>query len=96
MGIGDGTGMMPMNDGVMVGVGLVVIAHGVVLITPLVTRLGRASGPLMIVWAAIMLANQLVAAVSGSMMASWDGGTVALALLMLASGVIMSRGRQSM
>ena len=29
-------------------------------------------------------------------MASWDAGMVALAAVMLASGVIMSRGRQPM
>ncbi|MGH2382810.1 MAG: hypothetical protein ACRDG7_16535 [Candidatus Limnocylindria bacterium] len=90
-GIGGDTGMMPMNDTVMLLVGIVVIAHGVALLTPLAERLGRTSGPLMIVWAAIMIANQLVAAASGSM-ASWDRGMVALALLMIASGVIMSSG----
>jgi hypothetical protein len=90
---GDGTGMMPTNDSIMVLVGVVVIAHGAVLLTPIAERLGAVSGPLMIVWAAIMLANQLVAAMSDSMMASWDGGMVALALLMLASGVIMTLRR---
>lgn len=90
-------GMMPLSDSVMLLVGVVVIAHGIVLLTPLAERLGRTSGPLMIVWAAIMLANQLLTATtSGSMMVSWDAGMVALAVLMLASGVIMSRGRQPM
>ena len=51
----------------------------------------------MSVWAAVMLANQLlVAATSGSMIASWDAGMVALAVLMLASGLIMSRSRERM
>lgn len=90
--IAGGTGMMPMSDSVMLVVGIVVIAHGIVLLTTIAARLGRASGPLMLVWAAIMLANQLLtASVSGPMMASWDAGMVALAVLMLVSGLIMSR-----
>jgi K+ transporter len=89
--LGGGMGMMPMSDSIMVLVGLVVIAHGVVLLTPVADRIGAVSGPLMILWAAIMLANQAVATMSDSMMGSWDGGMVALALLMLASGAIMSR-----
>lgn len=91
-----GMGMMPMNDSVMLIVGVVVLAHGIVLLTPLAEGLGAVSGPLMIVWAALMLANQAVSAMSGSMMASWEAGMVALAVLMLASGVIMSRRRESM
>lgn len=95
--IGGGMRMMPVSDSVMLVIGIVVIAYGVVLLTPLAGRLGRASGPLMIVWAAIMLFNQLLAAtVSGSMMISWDAGMVALAVLMLASGLIMSGSRQPM
>lgn len=87
-----GMGMTPMSDSVMILVGIVVIAHGVVLLTPLAERLGRASGPLMIVWAGIMLANQLLAAtMAGLMMVTWDAGMVALAVLMLTSGLIMSR-----
>lgn len=90
--IAGGMGTMPMNDSVMLIVGIAVIAHGIALLTPLAERIGRASGPLMIVWAAIMLANQLLAAMtSDSMMAEWDAGMVALAVLMLASGLIMSR-----
>ena len=84
-------GMMPVSDSVMLVVGIVVIAHGIVLLTPLAERLGRASGPLMIVWAAIMLVNQLLGTMSSSMPVSWDAGMVALAALMLASGLIMSR-----
>ena len=95
--IGGGMRMTPVSDAVMLVVGIVVIAHGIVLLTPLAVRLGRASGPLMIVWAAIMLGNQLLAAsMSNSMMASWDAGMVALAVLMLVSGVIMSRSREPM
>lgn len=89
----------------MVVVGIVVTVHGIILLTPAVTRLGRASGPLMILWAAIMLLNQAPlaavggwgmpgSAMGGSPMTSemgWDAGMVAVAVLMLASGLIMSR-----
>lgn len=93
--IAGGMAMTPMSDSVMLVVGIVVIAHGSLLLTPLAERLGRTSGLLMMVWAAIMLANQLLAATtSGSMMASWDAGMVAVAVLMLVSGLIMSRGRK--
>lgn len=95
--IAGGMGMMPMNSSVMLLVGIAVIVHGIVLLTPLAERLGRASGPLMIVWAAIMLANQLLATtMSSSIMVSWDAGMAAVAVLMLASGLIMSRSRESM
>ena len=77
---------MPIGASVMLAIGLVVLVHGGVLLTPLAVRLGTVSGPLMILWAAVMLANQLVAG-----MMSWDGGMVALSALMLASGVIMTR-----
>lgn len=97
-GIVGGMAMMPLSDSLMLVLGIVVITHGIALLTPLAERLGRASGPLMIVWAAIMLVNQLLAAaaMSGSTMASWDAGMVALAVLMLASSVIMSRRRGRM
>lgn len=73
------------------------IAHGIVLLTPLAERLGRASGPLMIVWAAIMIGNQVVATTmpGGAMRpTTWDVGMVALAVLMLVSGLIMSRSQR--
>jgi hypothetical protein len=90
----------------MLVVGIVVLVHGIVLVTPASARLGQMSGPLMVVWALIMLANQgLLAAVPGwgmqgspmgSSMTSgmgWDAGMVAIAILMLASGLIMRGGR---
>lgn len=92
-----GQGPMPMGDSVMLVLGVVVLVHGVALLTPLADRFGRASGPLMLVWAAIMVGNQALAATftSAPMMgdASWDGGMVAIAVLMLASGLIMIRGQ---
>lgn len=71
--IGGSMRMIPMSDSVMLLVGIVVIAHGAALLTQLAEPLGRASGALMIVWAAIMLANQLLATtMSASMMVSWE------------------------
>ena len=97
-GLGDSMGSMPMSGSIMIGVGIVVLLHGMVLLSPAAERLGRASGPLMVLWAAIMLGNQALAALtsSGSMMGamSWDGGMVAIAALMLASGLIMIRREQ--
>lgn len=96
--LADGMGSMATGATVMLVVGAVVIAHGVALLTPFAGRLGRASGPLMVLWAVIMLGNQVVAATSDSMMGAmaWDGGMVAIAVLMLASGLIMTRSRESM
>ena len=98
-GVPNRMGSMPTSDTVMVALGIVVLAHGIALLTPLADRFGRASGPLMLVWAGVMLANQALAATSSSapMMANarWDGGMVAIAVLMLASGLIMIRGREA-
>ena len=90
-----GMGSSGVGGLVMLIVGVVVLVHEVALLTPAAAIFGRASGPLMIVWAAIMLLNQLLASVlpgwtmNASM--SWDAGMVAIALIMLASGLIMSR-----
>ena len=94
---------------VMLVLGIIVLLHGIGLLTPVADRIGRRSGPLMVVWAVVMLLNQgLSAAVtgwgmsgsrmaSGSMMADagWDPGMIAIAVLMLASGLIMSRHASS-
>lgn len=91
----------------MLGVGIVVLVHGIILLTPMAGLLGRTSGPLMVLWATIMLVDQALLAalpgwgMSGSRMRDemsssmtsgmgWDAGMVALAVLMLASGLIMS------
>lgn len=95
---------MSASAWLMVVLGVVVLMHGVVLLTPLAVRLGSASGPLMIVYAVLMLLNQAVMASMGSSgmgdgmngMNSvaagmgWDAGMVAIALLMLASGAVMT------
>ena len=83
---------------IMVAVGVLVLAHGVVLLSPYAERLGRSSGALMVIWAAIMLLNQFLTgamprAMESSMLTQlgWDPGMVALAVLMLMSGFIMLR-----
>jgi len=90
---------------IMLGLGIVVLMHGIVLLTSLAGRLGRRSGPLMVLWAVVMLLNQgLSSAVTGWGMPGsrmggspmttgmgWDAGMVAIAAMMLASGLIMSR-----
>ncbi|MFB6121471.1 MAG: hypothetical protein ABEJ68_10185 [Halobacteriaceae archaeon] len=100
----------------MAVVGIVVIVHSAILLTDVADRLGSASGPLMVVYALVMLLNQALLGsgmmgdgtgtddgMGGTGMASqmgdtapaanmgWDAGMVALALLMLASGLIMMR-----
>lgn len=87
--------------------GIVVVVHGVVLLTPYADRLGSASGPLMIAYSLVMLLDQALVGATGSTnwgMAGgmgpgmttgmgWDLGMVALALLMLISGIIMTNRR---
>ncbi len=115
-----GTGMMGSNSGLLMALlGVVVVVHGVVLLTPYADRLGNASGPLMIGYSLVMLLNQALVGVTGSVnwgmgMGSgmeggmtggmestmtagmgWDLGMVALAVLMLISGVIMTNRRGS-
>ena len=98
---GHGMGSMAMSASIMLIVGAAVLVHGIVLLTPAAERLGRASGPLMVLWAGIMLANQLLATTiwAGSMPSggsmTWDGGMLAIAVLMLSSGLIMTRARST-
>lgn len=100
-----------VTSGWIMGVlGVVVIVHGAVLLTGYANRLGDSSGLLMVVYAVVMLLNQVLLGtgtlgdgrgmgmsdgMGGSSMTAgmgWDAGMVALALLMLVSGVIMVRG----
>jgi len=117
---GGGGMMATTGGGLMLLLGVVVVVHGVVLLTPYASRLGAASGPLMIGYALLMFLNQALVGTTGSMnwgmgggmgggmgsgmnggmaggMTStmtggmgWDLGMVALAVLMLLSGVIMT------
>lgn len=53
---------MVTSSVLMGALGVVVIVHGAVLLTGYADRLGAASGPLMIVYAAVMLLNQVLLA----------------------------------
>jgi hypothetical protein len=96
-----GMGSMPVSASTMLAVGVAALIHGAVLLTRAVERMGRVSGPLMLLWAAVMLGNQALAAtlpewtmvqpMTGAGSTAWDGGMVAIAVLMLASGLIMIR-----
>lgn len=90
---------------IMALVGVIVVIHGAILLTAYADRLGSASGPLMILYAGVMLVNQALLGtgmidgptdMGSSVMTTgmgWDAGMVALAVLMLVSGVIMWDGR---
>lgn len=97
---GDGLGVAGW---IMLVIGVVVLVHGAVLLVGPLAAFARLSGPLMIVWAVVMLAQQALAALvpgfamTGGAMASaatWDAGMVAIAMLMLVSGLIMLRPAQ--
>lgn len=92
-----------MNAWLMLVLGAIVVIHGVLLLTQFVARLGSLSGPLMVGYALFMLGHQallaleLVGTEGGAGMEpvrstmAFDGGMVALAALMLISGVLMVR-----
>ena len=104
---------MGTSGWLMTLLGVVVLVHGVLLLTDAADRIGDASGPLMIGYSVLMLLNQSLVGsgmmdgmgmmdgggtmggtgMGGGAMAGmgWDPGMVALATLMLVSGVIMSR-----
>lgn len=109
-----GTTGLGIAGWVMIAIGVVVVVHGVVLLTPAAEQLGGASGPLMIAYSLVMLLLQALGGTGtvggmgmtggmeggmGSMggMGStatagmgWDLGMVALAALMLFSGIVMT------
>ncbi len=100
---------LALSRWIMAIIGVVVIAHGAVLLTDFAARLGNASGLLMIIYAVVMLLNQVLMGTGmmadvagmgmdgGGMMAGmgWDAGMVALAALMLFSGIMMTRPNNS-
>lgn len=104
-----GTGMSS-SAWFMLALGAIVFVHGFVLFTSLAHRLRGSSGPLMIVYASLMLLNQAwMAAMPLSSMGSgmgdgmgnamaasigWDAGMVAIAVLMLVSGAIMTARKE--
>lgn len=92
---------MSGNAWFMLALGLVVLVHGLVLLTPIDVP-ASASGALMLLYAALMLLDQAWLASRGDGMPGamdptsamgWDAGMVALAILMLLSGAIMAAGR---
>lgn len=118
-----GMGMQRATAWLMLLVGLVAFVHGLALFTPAATSIARASGPLMLAYAVVMLLLQAWMALSapamgggmdgGGMDGGMGGGTnggmgggagsgmamgadpgmVALALLMLFSGAVMTLRR---
>jgi hypothetical protein len=89
----------------MLAVGLVVIVHGIVLVTPYAAAIADVSGLLMITYAAVMLLTQVwMTTMDDSGMGGMDAvnsmgsdaGMVAIAILMLASGIIMHTRRGMM
>ncbi|WP_244605473.1 hypothetical protein [Halorhabdus rudnickae] len=65
------SGMMNSNSGLLMALlGVIVVIYGVVLMTPYADRLGHASGPLMIGYSLVMLLNQALVGVTGSM--NWE------------------------
>lgn len=88
----DVTATLGIGGWIMLAIGVIVLVHGVLLLTPAADQMGRISGPLMILWAAIMLLDQWLLGMTSSMMGMGaDAGMIAVAVLMLASGLIMIR-----
>ncbi|QZP36820.1 hypothetical protein [Halobaculum magnesiiphilum] len=109
-----GTTGLGIAGWLMLAIGVVVVVHGVALVTPAADRIGSASGPLMIAYSLVMLLLQALGAtgmtgrtgMTGGMGAGmgstggmgstatagmgWDLGMVALATLMLFSGIVMT------
>lgn len=115
-----GMGLQRTSSWPMVLVGLVALVHGLALFTPVARSIGRASGPLMVVYSVVMLLLQgwmatmapaggmfgmdggtnggmdggtnagTNGAMDGAIAMGADPGMVALALLMLFSGVVMT------
>ncbi|MFW5934346.1 MAG: hypothetical protein ACOCQL_00680 [Halolamina sp.] len=101
---------MGSSGWLMALLGVVVLVHGVLLLTDYADRLGDASGPLMIGYSVLMLLNQALVGtgmtggrggmnggMDGGTMGGttdgmgWDAGMVALVILMLISGAIMTQ-----
>jgi len=92
----DVTATLGIGGWIMLAIGVVVLVHGVLLLTPAADQMHRVSGPLMILWAAIMLLDQWLLSMTSSMMGMGaDAGMIAVAVLMLASGLIMVRSATS-
>lgn len=95
---------------VMLAVGVAALIHGLLLFTRVAAGMGGVSGPLMLLWATVMVGNQVLVAMvadwgmAGSGMGmegadsspmEWDPGMVAIGVLMFISGLIMIGRRSS-
>lgn len=96
----------------MLALGVVVLVHGIILLTPAASWIGSASGPLMLGYSVLMLANQAwMSSLQGETTSGMntgmmgdpmspamgaDAGMVAIAVLMLISGIIMTVRRDMM
>lgn len=58
----DSSATLSVGDWVMLAVGAAALIHGILLFTPLAADMGGISGPLMLVWATIMVGNQALVA----------------------------------
>ncbi|WP_135665681.1 hypothetical protein [Halorhabdus rudnickae] len=89
---------MVTSGWLMLGLGAVVLVHGTVLLTEYADQLGRASGPLMIGYAALMLLNQALLANgmlddgSGMGMDSGMGGSAMIAGMGWDAGMVALAG----
>lgn len=90
----------------MLVLGVIFLVHGILLVTPAAGRMGGGSGIAMIVYSVLMILNQgwmgtmggPVGMMGGPMTAGmgWSPGMLAIAVLMLASGIIMTSRRDMM
>lgn len=92
---------MTLSIWVMIILGLIVILHGIILLTVYAADIESVSGPLMIGYAILMLLLQWWMEMDnpGMMMEeamAADPGMIALAILMLFSGLVMARRTQGM
>jgi hypothetical protein len=96
------TGRMTLAAWVVALAGGVAVLHGLTLLTSLAGHLGDASGPLMLLYAMVLLGNQIIVWMTTPLLATGrvqdlgpepalmgvDEGMVVLTLLMFASGLI--------
>lgn len=85
----------------MLGLGIIVLVHGILLLTSFSLRFRTGGGGTMIGYAVLMLLNQVWMVTIGTadvmgMTVGWDAGMIALAVLMLGSGIIMTVRRDMM
>jgi hypothetical protein len=67
-----------------IGTGLIIVIHGVLLFTDFDAKFAKYSGPLMILYAFLMILDQAVSPAAG-----FGAGMIAFALLMVFTGMMM-------